>query len=98
VVAVTAKMETGLQKQSVIVMMRCPKHKETKCAELRSKIIQKVLEAKDEHCKAVKMSESFIHPTDIKYPFFHNAEDLKHYSLTEIARLQGEVVNRFHSA
>jgi len=67
-------------------MMRCPKHKETKCAELRSKIIQKVLEAKDEHCKAVKMSESFIHPTDIKYPFFHNAEDLQYYSLSEIAR------------
>ena len=53
---------------------------------LRSKIIQKVIEAKDEHCKAVKMSESFIHPTDIKYPFIDNAEDLKYYSLTEVAR------------
>ena len=67
-------------------MMRCPKGEEAKCAQLRSEIIQKVIEAKDEHCKAVKMSESFIHPTDIKYPFFHNAEDLKYYSLSEIAR------------
>ena len=32
------------------------------------------------------MSESFIHPSDVKYPFFHNAEDLKCYSLTEVAR------------
>ena len=32
------------------------------------------------------MSESFVHPTDIKYPFFHNAEDLKYCSLSEIAR------------
>jgi len=72
--------------QSVIVMMRCPKGEEAKCAQLRSEIIQKVLEAKDEHCKAVKMSESFIHPTDIKYPFIDNTEDLKYYSLTEIAR------------
>ncbi|MDD9817059.1 MAG: hypothetical protein OXU61_02825 [Gammaproteobacteria bacterium] len=53
---------------------------------LRSKIIQKVIEAKDEHCKAVKMSESFIHPIDIKYPFIDNTEDHKYYSLSEIAR------------
>ena len=53
---------------------------------LRSQIIQKVLEAKDEHCKAVKMSESFIHPNDIKYPFIHKAKDLKSYRLNEIAR------------
>jgi len=31
------------------------------------------------------MSELFIHPTDIKYPFFNNAKYLKSYSLTEIA-------------
>ena len=72
--------------QSVIVMMRCPKSEKAKCTQLRSRVIQKVLEAKGEYCEAVKMSESFIHPTDIKYPFFHNAEDLKYYSLSEIAR------------
>ena len=32
------------------------------------------------------MSESFIHPSNIKYPFFENTQDLKHYSLTEIAK------------
>ena len=79
-------VEVGLLKQSVIVMMRCPNGEEAKCAQLRSEVIQKVLEVKDEHCTAVKMSESFIHPSDIKYPFFHNAEELKYYSLSEIAR------------
>jgi len=44
-----------------------------------------VLEAKEEHCKAVKMSESFVHPTDIKYPFIDNTEGLRNYSLSEIA-------------
>ena len=70
-------------------MMRCPKGMETKCVQLRSEVIQKVLEAKDEHCKAVKMSESFIHPTDVKYP---TKEDNKCYSLTAIARatVEGE--------
>jgi len=76
-----------LLNQSVVVMMRCPKEEEAKCARLRSEITQKVIEAKDEHCKTVKMSESFIHPTDIKYPFIDNTEDLKYYSLSEIARV-----------
>ena len=71
--------------QSVIVMMRCPKGEEAKCTQLRSKVIQKVLDAKDEHCKAVKMSESFVHPTDIKYPFIDNTEGFRNYSLSEIA-------------
>ena len=84
-VPIEAVVEVGLLNQSVIVMMRCPKGEEAKCAQLHSEVIQKVLEAKDEHCKAVKMSESFIHPTDIKYPFIEHTEDLKYYSLTEIA-------------
>ena len=84
-VPIETVVEVGLLKQSVIVMMRCPKGEEAKCVQLRSEIIQKVIEAKDEHCKAVKMSESFIHPSDIKYPFIDNTEDLKYYSLTEVA-------------
>ena len=46
--------------------MHYPKVEEAKCVQLRSEVIQKILEAKDEHCKAVEMSESFVHPTDIK--------------------------------
>ena len=83
-VSIETVVEVGLQHQSVIVMMRCTKGKEAKCVQLRSEVIQKVLEAKDEHCKAVRMSESFINPTDVKYPFSN--KDVKFYSLTEIAR------------
>ena len=39
-------VEVGLQKQSVIVMMRCPKGEEDKCIQLCSEAIQKILEAK----------------------------------------------------
>ena len=84
-VPIETVVEVGLLNQSVIVMMRFPKGEEAKCAQLRSEVIQKVIEARDELCKAVKMSESFIHPTDIKYPFFDKTEDLTFYSLTEIA-------------
>ena len=79
-------VEVGLQFQSVIVMMRCPKSKEAKCVQLRTEVIQKVLKVKDEHCQAVQMFESFIHPTDVKYPFIDNTEHVKLYSLTAIAR------------
>ena len=82
-------VEVGLQFQSVIVIMRCPEGKEAKCAELRSEVVQKVLEAKDEHCKAVIMSESLIHPTDAKYPFTNTIENAKFYSLSAIARSTG---------
>ena len=92
-VPIEAVVEVGLLKQSVIVMMRCPKGEEAKCAQLRSEIIQKVIGAKDEHCNAVKMSESFIHPTDVKYPFFDSSEDHKSYSLTEIARARVKEAN-----
>ena len=85
-VQIETVVEVGLQYQSVIVMMRCPKGKEAECVQLRSEVIQKILEAKDEHCKAVKMSESFIHPTDVRYPFTDNMDNVKFYSLTEIAR------------
>ena len=85
-VRIETVVEVGLQYQSVIVMMRCPKGKEAKCVQLRSEVIQKILEAKDEHCKAVKMSESFIHPTDVRYPFTDNMGNVNFYSLTEIAR------------
>ena len=85
-VQIETVVEVGLQYQSVIVMMRCPKGKEAECAHLRSEVIQKILEAKDEQCKAVKMSESFIHPTDVRYPFTDNMDNVKFYSLTEIAR------------
>ena len=80
-------VEVGLQYQSVIVMMRYPKGKEVECIQLRSEIIQKTLEAKDKHCKAVEMSESFLHPTNVKYPLTDNIEDVKFYSLTEIGRV-----------
>ena len=85
-VRIETVVEVGLQYQSVIVMMRCSKGKEAKCVQLRSEVIQKILEAKDEHCKAVRMSESFINPTDVRYPFTNNIKDVKVYSLSEIAR------------
>ena len=57
-------------------MMRCPEGKKDEFLQLRSKVIKNVLETKDEHCKAAKMFESFIHPTNIS--FTDNMEDVKY--------------------
>ena len=84
-VPIETVVEVGLLNQSVIVIMRCPNGEEAKCVQLRSEVIQKVIGTKDELCKAVEMSESFVHPNDIKYPLIEHNEDLKYYSLTEIA-------------
>ena len=88
-------VEVGLQHQSVLVMMCCPKEKYAECVQLRSEVIQKILKAKDEFCQAVKMSESFLHPDNVKYPFTDNTEYVKCYSLTEIARV---IVDRAENA
>ena len=84
-VPIETVVEVGLQHQSVILMMYCPEGKKDEFLQLRSKVIKNVLETKDEHCKAAKMFESFIHPTNIS--FTDNMEDVKYQSLTEIAKV-----------
>ena len=61
-------MEVGLQYLGTTVLMRFPDDAKMKCVELRSTIIRKVLQTKEEFCPALKMIESFIHPTQIQYP------------------------------
>ena len=61
-------VEVGLQYLGITVLMRCPDDTKMKCVELRSTIMQRVLQTKEEFCPALKMIESFIHPTQIHYP------------------------------
>ena len=77
-------VEVGLQRQRVSVMMRCPKGAEFKCIQLRSEVTTKIRKAKDEFCPKVKMSELFIHPSNVKFPFTVTS-DLKEYTIRELA-------------
>ena len=76
-------VEVGLQCQWVTVMMRCLKGKKIKCVQLRSAVIKEVKNARNELCKAVKMTELLIHPSNVHYPF--SDEQVSLYSLTDIA-------------
>ena len=77
-------VEVGLQRQRVSVMMRCPKGAEFKCIQLRSEVTRKIRKAKDEFCPMVKMTELFIHPSNVKFPFTVTS-DLKEYTIRELA-------------
>ena len=57
-VPIETVVEVGLLHQSVVVMRRCPKRKEAECAQLRSEVIQKILEAKDEFCHSPHQYEN----------------------------------------
>ena len=81
---IEAVVEVGLQCQWITIMMRCQRGVEVKCAQLRSAIIKKVLQTKDELCPAVKMSEAMMHPSCISYPF-KATKCIVLYSIKEIA-------------
>ena len=76
-------VEVGLQCQWVAVMMRSPMDMVVECSRLRSSLIQTVLKAKSEFCHAVKVSEAFIHPDFVQYPF-SESEGCVLYSFNEI--------------
>ena len=77
-------VEVGLQRQWVSVMMWCPKGTEFKCIQLRSEVTRKIRKAKDEFCPAVKVSELFIHPSNVKFPFAVTS-NMKEYTIREVA-------------
>ena len=78
-------VEVGLQCRWVSVMMRCSETVQIKCVQIRSAVINKIMTTQRELCPRVKMSESLIHSSEIKYPFTYS-EELKLYSLTDIAQ------------
>ena len=50
-------------------MLRCRKDADLKCAQLRSAVITKVLDAKKELCPKISVTESLVTPTDaVCYP------------------------------
>ena len=76
--------------QAVLVMMHCLECKtrlsvELNCIHLRSLIIQKVRDAKEEFCPRLLTSESFIHPNDLQYPP-KPCKDMTLFSIGSIAK------------
>ena len=82
---VEALVEVVENSRRVNVMLRCRKYADLKCAQLRSAVITKVLEAKKEFCPKISGTESFVTPTDAAcYPLKPSEDAL--ITATEVAR------------
>ena len=80
-------VEMREQNQVVAVMMRCIRRSATKieCIRLRSSVLQKILNMKEEFCSTVSTTESFINPDELQYPL-RPPQDLTLFSLNDVAR------------
>ena len=82
---VEALVEVVENSRRVNVMLRCRKDADLKCAQLRSAVITKVLEAKKEFCPKISVTEFFVTPTDAAcYPLKPSEDAL--ITATEVAR------------
>ena len=83
---VEALVEVVENSRRVNVMLRCRKDADLKCAQLRSAVIAKVLEAKKEFCPKISVTESFVTPTDAAcYPLKPSEDAL--ITATEVAKV-----------
>ena len=82
---VEALVEVVENSRRVNVMLRCLKDSEVRCAQLRSAVISKVLDAKKEFCPKISVTESVVTPTDaVSYPL--KPSDSALITVTEVAK------------
>ena len=77
-------VEVTEQNTKVVVLLRSYQDSKSKNITLRSSIIREVLEAKNEFCCHTCISQSFLHPQDIKqYPLQQN---VRKFNIQDIAQ------------
>ena len=72
--------------QAVHVLLRCLNNREVDCIQLRSAVIQKVLNARKEFCPRVSSVEALIHPKDIIHYPLKPATKLRLFSIAELTK------------
>ena len=79
-------VEVTEQSTVVLLLIRCFKGQEMKCVQLRSAVISKILDAKQQFLFQVKVNEYFIDPSEIvKYPNM-NIKTVSKVNICEIAK------------
>jgi len=72
---VEAIVEVSEQNRVVLLLMSCPKGEEMACVRLRSSLISKVLETKEEFCPGISTTELLIDPSNLSsYPLPSSSE------------------------
>ena len=73
------------EKTVVLVLVRCFKGQELEAVKLRTAVLKKIWEAKQEFCPMVKTNEYLIHPSELRQITSQALKPLK-ISITEIAK------------
>ena len=93
-----ALVEVVNVRKTVNVILRCSKGKEIECVRLRSSLIHKIVNLKNELCSGVPTSELFVHPSDAACYPLKSVVHLKLVSYAELAtaitEAKGNVVSR----
>ena len=68
-------VEVSEQNKLVLLLMLCPEGEEMACAQLRSSLISKILESKEELCPGISTTELLIDPSNLSnYPLPSSSE------------------------
>ena len=68
-------VEVSEQNKLVLLLMLCPEGEEMACVQLRSSLISKILEAKEEQCRGIPTTELLIDPSNLfSYPLPSSSE------------------------
>ena len=72
---VETTVEVSEQNKLVLLLMSCPEGEEMACVQLRSSLISKILEAKEELCPGISTTELLIDPSNLSnYPLPSSSE------------------------
>ena len=76
-------VEVSEQNRVVLLLMSCPEGKEMACVRLRSSLISKVLEAKEELCPGISTTEQLIDPSNLSSYPLPSSNELTLYSMSD---------------
>ena len=76
-------VEVSEQNRVVLLLMSCPEGEEMACVQLRSSLISKVLEAKEELCPGISTTELLIDPSNLSSYPLPSSSELTLYSMAD---------------
>ena len=81
-----ALVEVTEQSTAVVVLIRCREQSRMDCVLLRSRVIGHVLDAKDEFCPNIEVSEFLMDPKHLEHYPLGPLPELTAYSIRDVAR------------
>ena len=76
-------VEVSEQNKLVLLLMLCPEGEEMVCVQLRSSLISKILEAKEELCPGTPTTELLIDPSNLSSYPLPSSSELTLYTMTD---------------